>query len=109
MRLESRAHTQEAALGLTEHEKRELEAIEQHLAADDPAFVTKLSRPRWHLGLSATALFVIGLLTTYVAGLALVVAGVTLSSWLLITAGAAVTAIYPVKVTVRAVREFQST
>lgn len=56
-------------MGLTEHEKRELDAIEQHLAQEDPAFATKLSKPWWHLRLSGTALFAIGLLTTYVAGL----------------------------------------
>ena len=92
-------------MGLAEHEKRELDAIEQHLAEDDPAFATKLSRPAWHLRMSGTALFVVGLLTTYVIGLALLATGVTLSSWLLIAAGAAVTVVYPVKVTVRAVKE----
>lgn len=61
-------------MGLTEHEKRELDAIEQHLAQEDPAFATKLSKPRWHLRLSGTALFAIGLLTTYVAGLTLLAA-----------------------------------
>ena len=92
-------------MGLAEHEKRELDAIEQHLAEEDPAFVTKLSRPRWHARLSGTALFVIGLLTTYVAGLSLLAAGVTLSSWPLIAVGAGVTAIFPVRITLHAVRK----
>ncbi len=92
-------------MGLAEHEKRELYAIEQHLAEEDPAFATKLSRPRWHARLSGTALFVIGLLTTYVAGLTLLAAGVTLSSWPLITVGAGVTAIFPVKITLHAARK----
>lgn len=92
-------------MGLTEHEKRELDAIEQHLAQEDPEFATKLSKPRWHLRLSGTALFAIGLLTTYVAGLTLLAAGVTASSWPLTAFGAAVTAICPVKVTLHAVRD----
>jgi hypothetical protein len=75
-------------VGLTEHEKRELDAIEQHLAQEDPAFATKLSRPRWHA-----------------AGLTLLAAGVTTFSWPLTALGAAVTAIYPVKVTLHAVRD----
>jgi DUF3040 family protein len=91
-------------VGLTEREKRELEAIEQHLAEDDPALATKLIRPRWHSRLSPTALFVIGLLTTYIAGLTLLAVGVTLTSWPVIVIGAAVTAVYPVKVAVRAWR-----
>lgn len=92
-------------MGLAEHEKRELDAIEQHLAQEDPAFAAKLSRPRWHLRLSGTALFVIGLLTTYVAGLTLLAAGITTSSRPLTALGAAVTAIYPVKVTLHAVKD----
>ena len=53
--------------------------------------------------LSGTALFAIGLLTTYVTGLTLLAVGVTLSSWPLIAVGATVTAVYPVAV--HAVRE----
>ncbi|RAS67189.1 hypothetical protein C8D87_103528 [Lentzea atacamensis] len=94
-------------MGLTEHEKRELSAIEQHLAEDDPAFVTKLNTPSWHMRLSGTALFILGLLTTYVTGLVLLATGATLSSWPLIAIGAAVTSVYPVKVTVQAVSEHQ--
>lgn len=92
-------------MGLAEHEKRELDAIEQHLAEDDPALATKLSKPSWHLRLSGTALFVVGLLATYATGLTLLAAGVTLSSWPLIAAGAAVTGVYPMKVALRAARE----
>ena len=92
-------------MGLAEHEKRELDAIEQHLAQEDPSLATKLSSPRWHLRLPGTALFAIGLLTTYVAGLTLLAAGVTVSSWPVIAIGAAVTVIFPTKVALRAMRE----
>lgn len=94
-------------MGLAEHEKRELNAIEQHLAEEDPVFATKLTKPSWHMRLSGTALFVVGLMTTYVAGLTAVAIGVTLSSWPLIAVGAAVTAVFPVRVAVRAVRTRQ--
>ena len=93
-------------MGLTEHEKRELDAMEQRLAAEDPAFATKLTKPSWHVRLSDTAWFVVGLLTTYVAGLTLLAAGATFSSWLLIAVGIAMIAVYPVRVAVRATREW---
>ena len=91
-------------MGLTEHEKRELDAIEQLLAEEDPGFATKLTKPSWHARLSGTALFVVGLLTTYVAGLTLLAVGATFSSWAVIAVGAAVIAVFPVQVAVKAVR-----
>ena len=65
-------------MGLAEHEKRQLDAIAQHLEEDDPQFVTKLSKPSWHARLSGNALFALGLLSTYLVGLTVVVTGVTL-------------------------------
>lgn len=92
-------------MGLTEHERRELDAMERQLAEDDPAFATKLAKPSWHARLPGKALFVVGLLTTYVIGLTLVVTGATFSSWPVIVIGAAVTAVFPAKVATEAVRE----
>ena len=89
---------------LAAHEQHELDAIAQHVAEEDPALVTKLTRPAWYVRLPGPALFVVGLLTTYLAGLTAMIAGGTLSSWPLIAAGAAVTAIYPVKITVQTLR-----
>jgi len=64
--------------------------------------------PSWHARLPGNALFVLGLLSTYLVGLTVVVTGVTLSSWPLVAAGAAVTAIYPVKAVIDLVRKKRS-
>ncbi|MEU3648843.1 DUF3040 domain-containing protein [Lentzea sp. NPDC034063] len=92
-------------MGLAEHEKRELDAIAHHLKEDDPQFVTKLSKPSWHVRLSGNALFVLGLLSTYLVGLTMVVTGVTMSLWPLLVAGAVVTAIYPAKTIIGQLRK----
>ncbi len=90
---------------LPEDEKRELKAIEEHLAEEDPAFAARLTRkPPPHLRLSRRALFVVLLLLTYSAGLTLVIGGVSLSSVALVVLGIAVTAIFPVLIAVRAWR-----
>lgn len=56
-------------MGLADHEKRELEAIAQHLEEDNPNFATKLSKPPWLAWLSGTTLFALGSLATYTVGL----------------------------------------
>jgi hypothetical protein len=90
---------------LPEDEKRELKAIEDHLAEEDPAFAARLTRnPPPHLRLSRRALFVVLLLLTYSAGLMLLVGGVAVSSTVLVVLGVAVTAIFPVLVAIRAWR-----
>ncbi|MCG8922845.1 DUF3040 domain-containing protein [Lentzea sp. CC55] len=92
-------------MDLPEDEQRQLKQIEEQLAEEDPAFVARLNRkPLPHHRLSQRALFVVLLLLTYVAGLTLLVGGVALGSVALIVLGVAVTAVYPVLVTVRGVR-----
>jgi len=91
---------------LPEHEKRELRAIEEHLAEEDPAFAARLTRkPPPHYRLPRRALFVVLLLLTYTAGLTLLVIGVALASAVLVVLGVGVTAVFPVLVTVRAWRK----
>ncbi|MFC3897088.1 hypothetical protein ACFOWZ_36900 [Lentzea rhizosphaerae] len=50
-----------------------MDAIEQHFAEDDPAFVTKLTKPSWRVRLSGPALCVVGRLASNLASLALLV------------------------------------
>jgi hypothetical protein len=84
-------------MGLADHEERELADIAQHLASDDPRFAGTLGR-RSRVGgrFSRTTLLVIGLLTSYVLGLVVIIAGVTASSIPLIVLGALLTASGPV-------------
>lgn len=92
-------------MGLAEDERRELEAIEQRLAEDDPTFAAKLVKtPTPHHRLPPRVLKLIGLLLIYVVGLVVVMTGVSLSSIVLIALGAAVTAFSPVAIVVRAWR-----
>lgn len=92
-------------MGLAEDERRELEAIEQRLAEDDPKFAAKLVKtPPPHHRLPPRVLKLIGLLLIYVVGLVLVITGVSLSSIPLIALGAAVTAFSPLTIVVQAWR-----
>lgn len=92
-------------MGLPEDEQRELDDIEQRLAEDDPEFAAKLVKtPSPHHRLPPHVLRLIGLLLIYVVGLVVVVTGVSLSSIVLITLGAAVAAFGPVTIVVRAWR-----
>ncbi len=89
-------------MGLPEDEQRELDDIEQRLAADDPRFVAKLTRtPPPHHRLPPHVLRLVVLLLIYVVGLVLVITGVSLSSTVLIALGAAVCAFSPVVVIVQ--------
>ncbi|MFS8097457.1 DUF3040 domain-containing protein [Lentzea alba] len=89
-------------MGLPEDEQRELDAIEQRLAEDDPKFAAKLVKtPPPHHRLRPGVLRLIGLLLIYVVGLVLVITGVSLSSIVLIALGAAVTAFSPVAIVVQ--------
>ncbi|MDX8034887.1 DUF3040 domain-containing protein [Lentzea sp. BCCO 10_0856] len=89
-------------MGLPEDEQRELDAIEQRLAEDDPKFAAKLVRtPSPHHRLPRRVLKLIGLLLIYVVGLVVVITGVSLSSIVVIALGAAVTAFSPVAIVVQ--------
>lgn len=89
-------------MGLPEDEQRELDAIEQRLAEDDPEFAAKLVKtPPPHHRLPPRVLKLIGLLLIYVVGLVVVITGVSLSSIVLIALGAAVTAFGPVVIVVQ--------
>ncbi len=90
-------------MGLPEDEQRELDDIEQRLAADDPKFAAKLVKtPSPHHRLPPRVLKLIGLLLIYVVGLVVVMTGISLSSIALIALGAAVTAFGPVTIVARA-------
>lgn len=75
---------------LPDREKRELDEIEQRLAEDDPKLAARLTRvtPAIFL-MSRRTLLVLGALATYIAGLLVVIAGVTLSSTVLVALGTA--------------------
>lgn len=73
---------------LPDREQQELEEIERRLAEDDPKLAAKLNRPAPRV--PRRTLVVVGVLLLYVAGLIAVMAGVTLSSVVLIAAGACV-------------------
>jgi hypothetical protein len=73
---------------LPDREQQELDEIERRLAEDDPKLAAKLNRsaPR----VPRRTLVVVGMLLTYAVGLIAVMAGVTLSSVVLIALGACV-------------------
>ncbi|SMC53263.1 DUF3040 domain-containing protein [Lentzea albidocapillata] len=73
---------------LPDHEQQELDEIERHLAEDDPKLAAKLNRPAARVP-RRTAV-VAGMLSLHVIGLLVVVAGVTLSSVVLVALGACV-------------------
>ncbi|MFJ5987069.1 DUF3040 domain-containing protein [Lentzea sp. NPDC092896] len=73
---------------LPDREQQELDEIERRLAEDDPKLAAKLTRPAPRV--PRRTLVVAGLLLTYAAGLIVVMAGVTLSSVVLIALGACV-------------------
>ncbi|MGI5499956.1 DUF3040 domain-containing protein [Lentzea sp. CA-135723] len=72
---------------LPDHEQRELEEIERRLAEDDPKFAAKLNRPAPRV--PRRTLVLAGVLAFYVAGLVVVMTGVSLASVVLIALGAA--------------------
>ncbi|WP_394619615.1 DUF3040 domain-containing protein [Lentzea sp. JNUCC 0626] len=72
---------------LPDHEQRELEEIERRLAEDDPKFAAKLNRPAPRV--PHRTLMLAGVLAFYVAGLVVVMTGVTLASQIVIALGAA--------------------
>ncbi|MEU3645745.1 DUF3040 domain-containing protein [Lentzea sp. NPDC034063] len=73
---------------LPDREQQELDEIERRLAEDDPKLAAKLTRPAPRV--PRRTLVFAGLLLTYAAGLIVVMAGVTLSSVVLIALGACV-------------------
>ncbi|WP_439658641.1 DUF3040 domain-containing protein [Lentzea sp. HUAS TT2] len=73
---------------LPDREQQELDEIERRLAEDDPKLAAKLNRPAPRV--PRRTLVLAGLLLTYAVGLIVVVAGVTLSSVVLIALGACV-------------------
>ncbi|MFD9733255.1 DUF3040 domain-containing protein [Umezawaea sp. NPDC059074] len=93
---------------LGDRERRQFEAIEQGLVDGDPKFAAKMRRldseaPRMVRLLRD----VLVLLATYVIGLSTIVAGVWLSSIVLVVFGAVVTAGLPVLVGWRAYRDYR--
>ncbi|HEX7306851.1 DUF3040 domain-containing protein [Lentzea sp.] len=75
-------------MALAEHEKRELDQIEQHLFDEDPKFAAKLSKPSLFVFLSRGAVRVLGLVGIFLGGLLAVVSGVTWSIVALVVLGA---------------------
>lgn len=73
---------------LPDREQQELDEIERHLAEDDPKLAAKLNRPAPRVPRRTSV--VAGLLSLYVVGLLVVIAGMTLSSVVLIALGACV-------------------
>jgi uncharacterized RDD family membrane protein YckC len=73
---------------LPDREQQELDEIERRLAEDDPKLAAKLTRPAPRV--PRRTLVVAGMLLTYAAGLIVVMAGVTLSSVVVIVLGACV-------------------
>jgi len=73
---------------LPDREQQELDEIERRLAEDDPKLAAKLTRPAPRV--PRRTLVVAGMLLTYAAGLIVVMAGVTLSSVVVIALGACV-------------------
>lgn len=79
-------------MALPEHEQRKLDEIEQHLAEEDPRFAPKFGKSRPTIfGMSHRTAGALAILVCYVAGLEAMVVGVTMSSWVIITLGAAIT------------------
>ena len=93
-------------MGLQDHEARELAEIEQYLIQEDPRLAARLAdgTPGW-LPLSDPARFILSVLASYMIGLLTLIAGVSVSSGLLILLGAVVTASYPVGVATRGWRD----
>ncbi|MFD5825936.1 DUF3040 domain-containing protein [Lentzea sp. NPDC060358] len=75
-------------MALADHEKRELDEIEQRLFDDDPKFAAKLTKPSVLVFLSRKTLLVLGVIAVYLGALLAVVAGVTWSSVALVVLGA---------------------
>ncbi|HUQ59380.1 DUF3040 domain-containing protein [Lentzea sp.] len=73
---------------LPDREQQELDEIERHLAEDDPKLAAKLTRPAPRV--PRRIMVVAGMLLLHVAGLVVVMAGVTLSSVAVIAVGACV-------------------
>jgi hypothetical protein len=76
-------------MALADHEKRELEEIEQRLSLEDPKLAAKLSRPSPLAFLSNATLRLLGLFAAYLCGLLAVMTGVTWSVVPLVALGAA--------------------
>jgi hypothetical protein len=75
-------------MALADHEKRELDEIEQRLSLEDPKLAARLARPSALAFASNRALRVLGVFATYLCGLLALMAGVTWSSGPLIALGA---------------------
>jgi len=76
-------------MALADHEKRELDEIEQRLSSEDPKLAAKLTRPSVLAFLSNGTMRVLGVFAAYLCGLLAIMAGVTWSSVPLIALGAA--------------------
>jgi hypothetical protein len=83
-------------MALADHEKRELDEIEQRLSSEDPKLAAKLARPSVLAFLSSGTMRVLGVFAAYLGvfaaylcGLLAMIAGVTWSSVPLIALGAA--------------------
>ncbi|GLY50570.1 DUF3040 domain-containing protein [Lentzea sp. NBRC 102530] len=72
---------------LPDHEQRELEEIERRLAEDDPKFAARLNRPAPRI--PHRTLVLAGVLAFYVAGLVVVMTGVSLALPVITALGAA--------------------
>ena len=92
-------------MGLADREKRELDEIEQRLAAEDPKLAAKLVRPGRLAFLTRGTMRVAGVLVAYLVGLLALVAGVTWSSAWLIVLGAGMCASVFVGLAIRAWRD----
>ncbi|MET9224285.1 DUF3040 domain-containing protein [Lentzea sp. NPDC003310] len=79
-------------MALAEHEKRELDEIEQRLAGEDPKLAAALTRPSPFVLLSRRTLRVLGLVAAHLCGLLVLVGGVTWSSVPLLVLGAVICA-----------------
>ena len=95
-------------MALTDHEQRAVDQIERQLAAQDPKFAARLTRPAPWRVLSRKTWLVIGSLVTYVTGLLVVIAGVTSSSAAVVVLGAVVSAAGAADLTRRAARSVRS-
>lgn len=73
---------------LPDREQQELREIEQRLAEDDPKLAAKLNRAAPRMLVPRRVLLFVGMLAVYLAGLVVVMVGVTLSSVALIVLGA---------------------
>lgn len=79
-------------MALSEHEQQKLDEIAQHLAEEDPRFAPEFGKSRPTIfGMSRRTAAVLAVLVYFVAGLEAMVVGVTMSSWVIIALGAAIT------------------